>query len=214
MQFSKPSWNPLKARLYSRRSRRTTETWPVVETWDLGLGIWDLGFSIPKLLRLDHHLDGAVHLVLEVPDRGRQLIECKRMRVKRRLIELLLRDERCRTADRALPLAADAVEIDVVRHDVADVDERGLLRKGAKTNAAAALQHVDSIVDRVCGPRTLEHQVRAAPIGQLAHSVDHRLARRVDDDIGTDARSHAKAAVDDIGEDHGTCAKRLPDGDG
>src|SRR5262245_22320268 len=133
MPLSKPSWNPLR-RDYIRDIRdepRRHGEHGVVTKFLRALRVSvarinkigvRIGISITEYLGLDDHLDGSVHLVFEVPDRGRQLVERKRVRMERRRIELLLRNERRGATDCALPFAADAVEIDVVGHDVTDVD--------------------------------------------------------------------------------------------
>src|SRR6266571_8112895 len=79
--------------------------------------------------RLHHHLDRVLDAVLGVADRGRQVVEREGVGVDLGRVETLLRHERPRAVGRALALAADAIEVDVVAHDIGDIDLRRLVRK-------------------------------------------------------------------------------------
>src|ERR1700733_851564 len=93
--------------------------------------------------RLHHHLDGVVDAVLGVADRGRQIVERESVGVDLGGVETLLRHEGFGAMRRALALAADAVEINVVALDVGDVDRRLVVRERGETDLAAAIDHAD-----------------------------------------------------------------------
>src|SRR5262250_1193407 len=93
--------------------------------------------------RLHHHLDRVLDPILGVADRGRQVVEREGVGVGLGGIEPLLGHEGLGAVGRALALAADAVEIDVVAHDVGDVDRRLLVRERGEADLAAAVDHAD-----------------------------------------------------------------------
>src|SRR5215813_4602094 len=77
--------------------------------------------------RLHHHLDRVLDAVLGVADRGRQVVEREGVGVDLAGVEALLAHESLGAMGRALAFAADAVDINVVAHDVRNVDRRLLV---------------------------------------------------------------------------------------
>src|SRR6185312_8116779 len=65
-------------------------------------------------VRFHHHLDRILDAILGIADRGRQIVEREGVRVDLGRIEALLPHEGFGAMRRALALAADAVEINVV----------------------------------------------------------------------------------------------------
>src|SRR5258708_39944373 len=71
-----------------------------------------------------HHLDCVFHPVLGVANRRGQIFEREGVGVNPGCVEALLGHESLGTVGRALALATDAVNVDVVAHDVSDINGR------------------------------------------------------------------------------------------
>ena len=97
------------------------------------------------------------------------------MRVHLGGVETLLRHERFGAVRGALALAADAVEVDVVAHDMGDVDFGLLAREGGEANLAAAIDHAGRFVDRVRRAGALDHVVDALAAVEPPHRFDRDL---------------------------------------
>src|SRR6516225_9973582 len=160
--------------------------------------------------RLHHHLDRIFDAVLGVADRGRQVVEGEGVSVDLGGVEALLAHEGFGAVGRALAFAADAV--DVVAHDLGDIDRRLLVREGRKADFAAAVDHAHRLVDGVGRARALEHVVDALAAVELAHRRDRVLAPDVDDVVGTELAADLEAVVARAGEDDRLRAERLRDG--
>src|SRR6516225_6345605 len=139
--------------------------------------------------RLHHHLDRIFDAVLGVADRGRQVVEGEGVSVDLGGVEALLAHEGFGAVGRALAFAADAV--DVVAHDLGDIDRRLLVREGRKADFAAAVDHAHRLVDGVGRARALEHVV---------------------DVVGTELAADLEAVVARAREDNRLRAERLRDG--
>src|SRR5215475_524294 len=73
-------------------------------------------------LCLHHHFDGVFHPILGVTNRRRKVIERKCVRMNLRGVEPLLPHEGLGAMRRALAFTADAVDVDVVAHDMRNID--------------------------------------------------------------------------------------------
>src|SRR5262245_9066936 len=104
-------------------------------------------------LRLHNDLDRVLDAILGLADRGRKLLEWKGVGVNLGRVETLLPHIGFCAVRRALALAANAVDVDIVTHDMRDIDRHFLVRKGRETDAAAAIDHADRIVDGACCSR-------------------------------------------------------------
>ena len=117
-------------------------------------------------------------------------------------VETLLRHESFGAMGRALSFAADAVEIDVVAHQIGHVDRDRLVRKGRKTDFAAAVEHAGGFIHRVGGTRAFDHVVDALAAGQPAHRLDRVFSAHIDDVVGAELAADLKPIVTRAGEDH------------
>src|SRR6185312_14064289 len=99
--------------------------------------------------------------------------------------------------------AADAIDIDVVAHDVRDVDRHFLVREGRKADAAAAIDHADRIVHGAGRGRAFDDVVDALAAIELLH-LGHDVGRftNVDDMVGTEFEPYFQAVVTRAGEDY------------
>src|SRR5262249_56112090 len=113
---------------------------------------------------------------------------------------------------RALAFAAEAVDVDMVAHDLRDIDRRLLVREGGKADLAAAIDHANRLVDGVGRARALEHVVDALAAVEPAHGRDRVLAPDVDDVVGTELAADVEPVVARAGEDDRMRAERLRDG--
>src|SRR6266480_1518088 len=136
--------------------------------------------------RLHHHLDGIFDAVLGVADRGRQVVEREGVGVDLGGVEPLLAHERFGAVGRALAFPADAIDVDVVAHDLGDIDRRFLVREGGEADFAAAVDHADRLVDGVGRARALEHVIDALAAVEAAHRRNRILAPHVDDVVGAE----------------------------
>src|SRR5262249_44909461 len=93
--------------------------------------------------RLHHDLDCVLDAILGVANCGGQVVEREGMRVDLGGVEPLLAHECFGTMGRALAFAANAIDVDVVAHDLRDVDRRLLVREGGEADFAAAVDHAD-----------------------------------------------------------------------
>ena len=71
------------------------------------------------------------------------------MRVDQCCVETLSPHEGFRAVGGAAALAADAEQIDVIAHDVADVDQGWVVRKGCEADFSPTIAHARRVVDRV-----------------------------------------------------------------
>src|SRR5262249_57681319 len=117
----------------------------------------------------------------------------------------LLAHEGFGAVGRALAFAADAVDVDVVAHDLGDIDRRLLVREGREADLAAAVDHAHRLVDGVGRARALEHVVDALAAVELAYRRDRVLAPDVDDVVGTELAADLEPVVARAGE-----ADRIP----
>src|SRR5262249_7180455 len=127
-------------------------------------------------------------------------------------VEALLAHEGFGAVGRALAFAADAVDVDVVAHDLGDIDRRLLVREGGEADLAAAVDHADRLVDAVGRARALEHVVDALAAVEPPHRRDCVLPRDVDDVVGTELAADLEPVVARAGEDDRLRAERLRDG--
>src|SRR5271168_3735232 len=96
---------------------------------------------------LDHDLDRILDALAGIFQRGRQILEREGVGMHLGRVKTLLRHERLGAVRRALAFAADAVDVDVVTHDIGDIDLGGFARKCSQTDTAAAIDHARGFVD-------------------------------------------------------------------
>ena len=84
--------------------------------------------------RLDHDLDGVVDAVAGVVERGLKIGKREGVRVHRRCIKTLAGHQCHCTVGGAAPLAADAVDIDVVADDLRDIRLHLVVREGREAD--------------------------------------------------------------------------------
>src|SRR5262249_9965875 len=106
--------------------------------------------------RLHHYLDRILAAALGRADRGRTVGEREGVGVDLGGVDALLAHEGYGAVGRSLAFAADAVDIDVVAHDLGDIDRRLLVREGREADFAAAVDDAHRLVDRVGRARALE----------------------------------------------------------
>src|ERR1044072_7774606 len=159
--------------------------------------------------RLHHHLDGIVDALARIFDRSRQILEREGMRVNFRRVEALLRHEGLGAVRRALALAADAEQVDVVAHDVRHIDRCFLMREGGQTYLAAAIDHADRVVHGIRRAGALDDVVDALAAVEPAHGLDRIFVARIDDVIGTELEADFQPVVARAGQDHRRGAERL-----
>src|SRR2546423_2093309 len=101
-----------------------------------------LSFSVRSVLAdLHDHLDRVLDALARVADRGGHFGQGKGVGMDQLRVEALLRHQRRGSVSGALALAADAENVDVVAHEIGEVDRHRLRRKGGEADAAAAVDH-------------------------------------------------------------------------
>src|SRR3954468_13197859 len=169
-----------------------------------------LGLAVRGRLGVrDHDLDRVLHSIPRVADRLREVLHVEGVRVDDRRVEPLLAHERLGAVRRRLALAADPVEVDVVAHQVRNVDRDLVGGERREADLAAAVQHLGGLVDRVRRPRALQHEVDALAPGQLTHRFDGVLVADVDHVVCAEALADLEPVVARAGQDDGLGAERL-----
>src|SRR5579884_3208450 len=81
----------------------------------------------------------------------------------------------------AATFAANAVEVDIVAHDMGDIDRHLVVSEGCETHPAAAVHHVHGVVDRGGRGRTFHDIVDALAAVEPLH-LGHHVGRPPDID--------------------------------
>src|SRR6202165_2997703 len=113
----------------------------------------------------------------------------------------------------APPLAADAVDIDVVAHQMGDIHEDGLVRKRGEAELAAAAEHARGVVDRLGSAGAFEYVIEPAATRDPAHGLDRVLPANVDGVVGAELATDLQAIVAGPGQDHRSSTQCLGDRD-
>src|SRR5215469_13438498 len=153
--------------------------------------------------RLHHHLDRVLDAVLGVADRGRQVVEREGVGVDLAGVEALLAHESLGAMSRALAFPADTVDVDVVAHDLRDIDRCLLVWEGGEADLAAAVDHAHRLVDGVGRARALEHKVDTLAAVEPAHRRDRVVSPDVDYVIGTELAADLEPVVARTAKDDG-----------
>src|ERR1043165_2541557 len=113
----------MRARAERRMPLRPSSCWsPALRLPASGEGLLSRDSLRHAAARLHYHLNGVIDALARILDRRRQVFEREGVGVHFRRVETLLRHKGFGAMCRALALAADAVEINVVAHDVRDID--------------------------------------------------------------------------------------------
>src|SRR5262249_23369903 len=100
-------------------------------------------------------------------------------------VETFLLHECFGAVGRALAFTTDAVDVNVVSHDVRHIHRHFLVGKGGQTNTAAAVDHVHCVVHRAGRCRTFDDIIDAlAAIEPFDLGHDIRRLADVHDRIG------------------------------
>ena len=105
------------------------------------------------------------------------------MRVNPCRIEPLFRHQRHRASRGAATFAANAVDIDVVFHEMSEIRRHRVVRKCGEADFPAAIGHMNGLVDRGFGAGALDHIIGADPAGELLDDVDRVLVGDIDDAV-------------------------------
>jgi hypothetical protein len=107
---------------------------------------------------------------------------------------------------------ANAEQIDVVAHDVGDIDRNGLVRE-CQANLAAAVEHARCIVHRARRTGTFDHIVGAEPPVSRRTASTGVFLLHVDHVIGAKLSTDLEPIVAGAGQNHRLRAERLRDRD-
>ena len=110
-------------------------------------------------------------------------------------IEALFRHQLHGAMGRAPAFAPDTVDINVVAHEMCDVGGHRLVGKRRKADLAAAIGHVNGLVDRRFRAGAFNHIVGADPAGELPDDVDRVLVADIDDAVGAQFLADRKPLV-------------------
>ena len=178
---------------------------------DVAIGYSAAASDRARLAIGHHHLDGVLDPLAGVSQRRRQVGERKCMGVDFRRIEPLFRHQRHGAAGGAAAFAANAVDVDVVLHQMRDIHRHRFVRKCGQADLAAAIGHVDGLIDRRLGARAFDDIVRADPAGELLDDLDGVLIVDIDDAVGAEFLADREPPVARSRQDHRACAERFGD---
>src|SRR5580704_1391218 len=164
-------------------------------------------------LGLYHDFDCILDPIFCIADRRRQILQRKRMRMDFRCVETPLRHERGGAMGRAFSLSANAEKINVVAHDVRDIDEAGFVREGSKTDLAATVEHVRSLTDRIRCAGTFDDIVGTGTAGDAPHCLNRIFTAHINDVVGAELPADAQPVVACARQDHGFGAEGFCNGD-
>jgi hypothetical protein len=143
----------------------------------------------------DNHLDGVFDAISCVAECGGQIGKRKRMGMDFRRVEPFFRHECHRAARGAATFAANAIDIDIVLDEVRDIGRHRLVRERGEADLAAAIGHVNGLIDRGLGACAFDDIIRADPAGELPYDTDRILLSDVDDAVGTELPADREATV-------------------
>src|SRR6516225_1055626 len=112
---------------------------------------------------------------------------------------------------RALALAANAKHVDVVAHEVGEIDRHRIGGEGRKTDPPAAIDHPCSLVERVRRAGTFEHVLDTLAAGDPLDSFDRVFLVDIDDRVGAEPFADREPALARAGQDHRLRTQRLGD---
>src|SRR6516165_10199464 len=98
-------------------------------------------------------------------------------------------------------LTANAVEVDVVAHDMGDVDCYLLVRKGGQAHLSPPIDHADGIVHGMGRTRTFEHVVDPLAAIEPAHGSDGVLVAHIYNVVGAKLQARPQPVVARARED-------------
>ena len=148
------------------------------------------------LLRPVRHddLNGIVNALARISQRGRQFLERKCMRM---ISEASKRFSAINDAARCvalLPFASNSVDVDVISHNVWNVDHSPLMRT-RQGRVTPAQEHMRGVVaDGIGGTGTFEHVIDALAIRLAANGGDSIFSSGVDREIGAELAPDSQTA--------------------
>src|SRR5215472_4744606 len=149
----------------------------------------------------DHNLDRIVDAILGVTDRGRQIVERESVGMDLGGVETLLRQESLGAVRCAFAFAADAIEVNVVAHDMGDVDRRFGVRERRQAHFAAAIDHIDRLVHRVRRAGAFDDIIDAFTAVEPLDRLDDIFIADIDNVIGAELAADLQPIVARAGED-------------
>ena len=164
------------------------------------------------MLVFHNNLDRILDPVLGIAQRLLQIGHVESVGVDQGRIEPLLTHEGLGPVGRRLAFAADAVQVDVVAHQVGDINFIGLCREGRQADLAAAVDHQGCFIEPVRRTGAFDDIVDTFAAGQFAHLRHDVLVAHVDHVIGTQLFADFKPVVARAGQDHWLGAQRLGNG--
>src|SRR5271165_7196316 len=165
------------------------------------------------LANFNDHLYRVFDALAGVFDGDRDLCEREGVGVDHLGVEALLRHQRRRAMSGALALTADAEDIDVVTHEIGEVDRHRVRREGGEADPPAAVDHARGLVEGVRRARAFEYVLHSLAMGDPLDRLDRILAVDVDGFVRTEPFAHLEPPLAGAGQDHRLCAQRLSDAD-
>jgi enoyl-CoA hydratase/carnithine racemase len=130
------------------------------------------------------HLDRVLDPFAGVAQGGWQVGQRKRVGMDFRRVEAFLSHQRHGAAGSAAAFASNSVSVDVVLHEMRDIDRDRIVRKRGEADLAAAVGHVNGLIDRCFGSGALDHIVGAETVSELLDHLNGILVVDIDDAIG------------------------------
>ena len=133
-----------------------------------------------------NHFDGILDTLAGIAQRSRQVSQRKRVGVDFRRIETLFRHQRHRAVGGAASFAPTSIGIDIVLHEMRDIDRDRIVRKRGEADFSAAVGNVNGLIDRGFGSGALDHVVGADRVININDEDAVEVVKQLTGGIGAD----------------------------
>src|SRR6516164_11492907 len=130
---------------------------------------------------LHHDFDRIFDALARVSDGGWNFSERKGMSVDQLRVKPLLRHQSGRPVGGAPALAANTEYVNVIAHEISEIDRHRIGGKRGEANSPAAAHHSRSLVESVGRARALEHILHPLAAGNPLDGCNRLLPGHIDD---------------------------------
>ena len=118
-----------------------------------------------------------------------------------RRVESLFGHQRHGATGGAAAFTANAVDVDVILHQMREIDRNRTVRKCGETDLAAAVGHVNRMIDGGLGAGAFDHIIRTDPTSERFDDVDCIFFGNIDDTVRPELSADCEAGIAGSGQD-------------